>query len=96
MAVMAPQQISRTRYEIRRKPRLDIVRDFLGGTVFGVAQAALARHAPFLKEFFGIDRISSIYGMNLKGLPFQDSPYGAEWVGGVTIVVTTAMATIMV
>ena len=26
--------------------------------------------------------ISGIYGMNLKGLPFQDSPYGAEWVGG--------------
>ena len=39
MAVMAPQQISRAGYEIRRKPRLDIVRDFLGGTVFGVAQA---------------------------------------------------------
>jgi magnesium transporter len=28
--------------------------------------------------------ISGIYGMNLKGLPFQDSPYGAEWVGGIT------------
>jgi hypothetical protein len=48
MAVMAPQQISRTRYEIRRKPRLYIVRDFLGGTVFGVAQAALAREALLL------------------------------------------------
>jgi len=32
--------------------------------------------------------ISGIYGMNLKGLPFQDSPYGAEWVGGITIVST--------
>jgi magnesium transporter len=32
--------------------------------------------------------ISGIYGMNLKGLPFQDSPYGAEWVGGITIATT--------
>ena len=32
--------------------------------------------------------ISGIYGMNLKGLPFQDSPYGAEWVGGMTILST--------
>jgi magnesium transporter len=32
--------------------------------------------------------ISGIYGMNLKGLPFQESPYGAEWVGGITIVAT--------
>ena len=32
--------------------------------------------------------ISSIYGMNLKGLPFQESPYGAEWVAGITIVAT--------
>jgi magnesium transporter len=32
--------------------------------------------------------ISSIYGMNLKGLPFQESPYGAEWAGGITIVAT--------
>jgi magnesium transporter len=32
--------------------------------------------------------ISGIYGMNLKGLPFQDSPYGAEWVAGMTIVAT--------
>jgi magnesium transporter len=32
--------------------------------------------------------ISGIYGMNLKGLPFQDSPHGAEWVGGATILST--------
>jgi magnesium transporter len=32
--------------------------------------------------------ISGIYGMNLKGLPFQDSPHGAEWVGGITILAT--------
>ena len=24
--------------------------------------------------------ISGIYGMNLKGLPFEESPHGAEWV----------------
>jgi len=30
----------------------------------------------------------AISGMNLKGLPFQDSPYGAEWVGGIPIVST--------
>ena len=35
--------------------------------------------------------ISGIYGMNLKGLPFQDSPHGAEWVGGVTIAVTALL-----
>ena len=32
--------------------------------------------------------ISGIYGMNLKGLPFEDSPHGAEWVGGITILIT--------
>jgi magnesium transporter len=35
--------------------------------------------------------ISGIYGMNLKGLPFQDSPYGAEWVGGLTILTTAIL-----
>jgi magnesium transporter len=35
--------------------------------------------------------ISGIYGMNLKGLPFQDSPYGAEWVGGLTVLATTIL-----
>ena len=35
--------------------------------------------------------ISGIYGMNLKGLPFQDSPYGAEWVGGMTLIAIAGM-----
>jgi magnesium transporter len=35
--------------------------------------------------------ISGIYGMNLKGLPFQDSPYGAEWVGGMTVIAIAIM-----
>jgi magnesium transporter len=32
--------------------------------------------------------ISGVYGMNLKGLPFEESPHGAEWIIGITIVVT--------
>ena len=32
--------------------------------------------------------ISSIYGMNLKGLPFQDSPHGATYVGVLTVLTT--------
>jgi magnesium transporter len=35
--------------------------------------------------------ISGIYGMNLKGLPFEDSPHGAEWVGGITVVATAIL-----
>jgi magnesium transporter len=35
--------------------------------------------------------ISGIYGMNLKGLPFQNSDYGAEWVGGMTIFSTVLL-----
>jgi magnesium transporter len=35
--------------------------------------------------------ISGIYGMNLKGLPFEDSPHGAEWVGGITVIATTIL-----
>jgi magnesium transporter len=35
--------------------------------------------------------ISGIYGMNLKGLPFEDSPHGAEWVGGITIIATALL-----
>jgi magnesium transporter len=35
--------------------------------------------------------ISGIYGMNLKGLPFENSPHGAEWVGGITIVATAIL-----
>src|ERR1700677_3924153 len=35
--------------------------------------------------------ISGIYGMNLKGLPFEDSPHGAEWVGGLTVISTAIL-----
>jgi magnesium transporter len=39
--------------------------------------------------------ISGIYGMNLKGLPFEDSPHGAEWVGGITVVATAVLLFIL-
>jgi magnesium transporter len=39
--------------------------------------------------------ISGIYGMNLKGLPFEDSPYGAEWIFGITLVSTLALLYIL-
>ncbi len=39
--------------------------------------------------------ISGIYGMNLKGLPFQDSPHGAQWVGGITILATALLLVIL-
>jgi magnesium transporter len=39
--------------------------------------------------------ISGIYGMNLKGLPFEDSPHGAEWVGGILILATIALLFIL-
>jgi len=29
--------------------------------------------------------------MNLKGLPFEDSPHGAEWVGGITVLATAVL-----
>jgi magnesium transporter len=35
--------------------------------------------------------ISGIYGMNLKGLPFEDSPHGAEWVALVTVIATAIL-----
>ena len=35
--------------------------------------------------------ISGIYGMNLKGLPFEDSPHGAEWVALITIIATAVL-----
>jgi magnesium transporter len=35
--------------------------------------------------------ISGIYGMNLKGLPFEESPYGAEWVAGMAMVATIGL-----
>src|SRR6202000_748033 len=35
--------------------------------------------------------ISGIYGMNLKGLPFEDSPHGAEWVALITVIATALL-----
>jgi len=35
--------------------------------------------------------ISGIYGMNLKGLPFEDSPHGAVYVGGLTLLCTALL-----
>lgn len=39
--------------------------------------------------------ISGIYGMNLKGLPFQDSPHGAFYVGGITVLCTALLLVIL-
>src|SRR5277367_2239342 len=39
--------------------------------------------------------ISGIYGMNLKGLPFEESPHGAEWVAGMTIMATAILLYIL-
>jgi magnesium transporter len=39
--------------------------------------------------------ISGIYGMNLKGLPFENSPYGAFYVGGMTIVSTALLLVVL-
>lgn len=35
--------------------------------------------------------ISGIYGMNLKGLPFENSPHGAGIVGAITIICTAVL-----
>ena len=35
--------------------------------------------------------ISSVYGMNLKGLPFEDSPHGAQYVSLVAAISTAAL-----
>jgi len=35
--------------------------------------------------------ISGIYGMNLKGLPFEESPHGALYVGGMTVASTALL-----
>ena len=78
LAVMAPQQISRTRYEIRRKPRLDIVGDFLGGTVFGVAQPALAREALLLTR--------DIVRYPCEGLTCDNDSSGREFGQGIRAV----------
>jgi magnesium transporter len=39
--------------------------------------------------------ISGIYGMNLKGLPFEDSPHGALFVGGLTVASTLLLLLIL-
>jgi magnesium transporter len=39
--------------------------------------------------------ISGIYGMNLKGLPFEESPHGATYVAGLTVVCTVALLAIL-
>src|SRR4029077_6059800 len=83
MAVMAPQQISRTRYEIRRKPRLDIVRNFLGGTVFGVAQAALARETLLLTR--------DIVRYPCEGLTCDNNLSGREFGQGIRAVDAVAV-----
>ncbi|HVG27850.1 MAG TPA: magnesium transporter CorA family protein [Acidobacteriaceae bacterium] len=35
--------------------------------------------------------ISGIYGMNLKGLPFEESPHGAAYVAGLTVAATAGL-----
>ncbi|WP_035349504.1 magnesium transporter CorA family protein [Edaphobacter aggregans] len=39
--------------------------------------------------------ISGIYGMNLKGLPFEDSPHAALYVSGLIVVSTVALLLIL-
>lgn len=39
--------------------------------------------------------ISGIYGMNLKGLPFEDSAHGAFYVGGLTILCTAVLLVVL-
>ena len=39
--------------------------------------------------------ISGIYGMNLKGLPFEESPHGATYVAGLTIACTVALLVVL-
>ena len=39
--------------------------------------------------------ISGIYGMNLKGLPFESSPHGGMFVGGVTILCTVLLLAVL-
>jgi magnesium transporter len=39
--------------------------------------------------------ISGIYGMNLKGLPFEESPHGAEYVALITIFCTALLLYIL-
>ena len=39
--------------------------------------------------------ISGIYGMNLKGLPFEDSVHGAAYVAGLTVVCTVGLLVLL-
>lgn len=39
--------------------------------------------------------ISGIYGMNLKGLPFENSPHGALYVGGMTVLCTVVLLAVL-
>lgn len=39
--------------------------------------------------------ISGIYGMNLKGLPFETSPHGALYIGGMTVVCTVLLLAVL-
>jgi magnesium transporter len=39
--------------------------------------------------------ISGIYGMNVKGLPFEDSPHGALIIGSITIAGTVALLALL-
>ena len=39
--------------------------------------------------------ISGIYGMNLKGLPFADSPYGTVMVSGVMLATTVVLLAVL-
>jgi magnesium transporter len=39
--------------------------------------------------------ISGIYGMNLKGLPFENSPNGSLYVGGITVLCTVVLLMVL-
>src|SRR6185437_10691693 len=39
--------------------------------------------------------ISGIYGMNLKGLPFENSPNGSLYVGGITVLSTAVLLIVL-
>ncbi len=39
--------------------------------------------------------ISGVYGMNLKGLPFEASPHGALYVGGMTVLCTVLLLAVL-
>jgi magnesium transporter len=39
--------------------------------------------------------ISGIYGMNLKGLPFEESPHAALYVAGLIVLSTTILLVVL-